>query len=34
MNLGKVLFHLFLTAITGGAWLVVLFIWYVLKGKR
>lgn len=29
-----VLMHLFLTMITGGAWLVVLVIWYILKKSR
>lgn len=29
----KVLFHLFMTLITGGLWLVVLFIWYVTKKR-
>jgi hypothetical protein len=28
-----VLAHVFLTLITGGFWLVVLLIWYVLKNK-
>lgn len=25
------LLHVFLTAVTGGGWLVVLIIWYILK---
>lgn len=27
----KVLFHLFMTCITGGLWLVGLIIWYIVK---
>ena len=27
----KVLFHLLMTFITGGVWLVVLIIWYIVK---
>lgn len=27
----KVLFHLFMTVITGGLWLVGLVIWYIVK---
>jgi hypothetical protein len=29
----KLLMHLFLTVITGGFWLIVLIIWYILKKK-
>lgn len=29
----KVLFHLLMTLITGGLWLVILFIWYVTKKR-
>lgn len=29
----KVLFHLLMTLITGGLWLVVLFIWHVTKKR-
>lgn len=29
--MGKVLFHLFMTAITGGVWLVGLVIWHITK---
>lgn len=31
MKLGKFLFHLFMTFITGGLWLIGLVIWYMLK---
>lgn len=29
----KVLFHLFMTVITGGLWLVGLVIWYIVKSR-
>lgn len=29
----KVLFHLFMTIITGGLWLLGLVIWYMVKNK-
>lgn len=29
----KVLFHLFMTVMTGGLWLVGLVIWYIVKKK-
>lgn len=29
----KVLFHLFMTFITGGLWLIYLFVRYVIKGR-
>lgn len=30
-SIPMLLLHLFLTAVTGGTWLIVLLIWYVLK---
>ena len=30
----RVLFHLFMTSITGGLWLVGLIIWYILDSKK
>lgn len=30
-SIPTVLLHVFLTFITGGAWLIVLIIWYLLK---
>lgn len=31
MTLAKVLFHLFMTIITGGLWLIGLIIWAIVK---
>ena len=30
----RVLFHLFMTSITGGLWLLGLIIWYILDSKK
>jgi hypothetical protein len=30
-SLGAIVLHTLLTLLTGGFWLVILFIWYVLK---
>lgn len=30
----KVLFHLYMTLITGGLWLVGLVIWYMVSGHK
>lgn len=31
VGLGSIFLHVFLTVITGGAWLIVLVIWFLLK---
>ena len=33
-SLLSVLFHVFMTLITGGFWLVVLVIWFILNNKK
>ena len=30
----KVLFHLFMTSVTGGVWLIGLIIWFILTSKK
>ncbi len=34
VGLGSILFHTLLTLITGGAWLIVLLIWFLISGTR
>lgn len=34
VGMGSVLLHTILTICTGGAWLVVLLIWWLLAGTR
>jgi hypothetical protein len=34
VGLGKILFHTIMTFITGGLWLVGLFIWFLVSNSR
>lgn len=34
VGLGSILLHTILTVVTGGAWLIILLIWFLIAGTR
>lgn len=34
VGLGSILLHTILTIVTGGAWLIILLIWFLVSGTR